>query len=237
MDVLIVDDDKPIGLYLKRIVSQVSEVNDVTVTTSSQEALELARKHRPQVVFLDVDMPEMNGLEVARAITELDRGIFLIFATAHPDYALDAYEVHPFDYILKPFDEERIKNTLHKLNRRVTEPLLPASYSKKTIPIQIPGKTILLQSDKIIYVESRRAQILINTTTGQYALKGNLDTWTKKLAPFGFIPSHRSYLVNLDQVKQIDRYGYSYNLVLKSGDKVPLSRSREKQLRKLLSDL
>ena len=235
MDILIVDDDKPVGLYLKHIVSQMPGVNGVTVTNSGPEALELAREHRPQVVFLDMNMPEMNGLEVARAIIELDSGIFFIFATAHPDYALDAFEVHPFDYILKPFNEERIKKTLNNLNRRLIEPLLPTGGSTNTIPIQLPGKTYVLQPDEIIYVESRRAQILINTTTGQYALKGDLDTWTKKLARYGFIQSHRSYLVNFNQVKQVDRYGYSYNLVLKSGDKVPLSRSCEKHIRKLLN--
>jgi DNA-binding LytR/AlgR family response regulator len=235
MDILIVDDDIPTGLYLKHIVSQVPGVTVVGVATSGLEALRIASEHKPQVVFLDVDMPKMNGLEVAQRMAEWQSDIFFIFATAYPNYAMQAFELYSFDYILKPFDEERIKKTLRKLNNRLTSQPFPAAKPKETISIQAHGKTYLLKPEEILYVESCRANILIKTLTDMHFLKGNLLTWEQKLAPYDFVQSHRSYLININQVKQVSPYGSTYELVLKSGDKVPLSRSYGKQLRKIFS--
>jgi len=237
MDILIVDDDVPTGLYLKHIVSQVPEVNVIGVADSGSEALRIASDHKPEVIFLDVDMPEMNGLEVARRMTEWQSDIFFIFATAYPDYAIQAFELYSFDYILKPFDEERIKKTLRKLNHRLTSQTLPAFNTKEVITIQTHEKTYLLKPEEILYIESCGAKIIIKTLTDAYYLKSDLHSWKDKLAPYGFVPSHRSYLVNINQVREIDCISRTYELTLKSGDKVPLSRTNEKQLRRMLSDL
>jgi DNA-binding LytR/AlgR family response regulator len=235
MDILIVDDDIPTGLYLKHIVSQLPGVTVVGVASSGLEALRIASKHKPQVVFLDVDMPEMNGLEVAHRMAEWQNDIFFIFATAYPNYAMQAFELYSFDYILKPFDEERIKKTLRKLNNRLNSQPFPAVKPKETISIQVHGKTYLLRPEEILYVESCRANTLIKTLTDMHCIKGNLHTWEQKLAPYDFVQSHRSYLININQVKQVSPYGSTYELLLKSGDKVPLSRSYGKQVRKVLS--
>jgi DNA-binding LytR/AlgR family response regulator len=236
MDVLIVDDDLPTGLYLKHIVAQVAEVTVIGVATSGLEALQLASEHKPQVVFLDIDMPEMNGLEVARRMAEWQSDIFFIFATAYPEYAMQAFELYSFDYILKPFDEERIKKTLRKLNNRLISQMLPAFNTTEIITIQTQGDTHLLKPDEILYIESCGVKILIKTLTNTYCIKGNLHSWKEKLTPYGFVPSHRSYLVNINQIKQISSYSSTYELILKSGDKIPLSRNYEKQLRIMLNE-
>jgi len=236
MDILIVDDDLPTGRYLKQIVSQVQEVTVLAVATSGPEALQLASEHKPQVVFMDVDMPEMNGLEVARRMADWQNDIFFIFATAYPDYALQALELYCFDYILKPFNEDRIKKTLQKIKDRLTPQLVPVVNDKETITIQSHGKIYLLKPDEIFYVESCRANILMKTLTDTYSVKGSLHTSEQQLAQYGFVQSHRSYLVNINQVKQVSPYGSTYELILKSGDKVPLSRNYEKQLRNMLSE-
>jgi len=234
MDILIVDDDLPIGRYLKHIVSHVPEVTVIGVATSGSEALRIASEYKPHVVFLDVDMPEMNGLEVARRMAEWQSDIFFIFATAYPDYALQAFELYSFDYILKPFDEERIKKTLRKLNQRLTSQTLPAVNPKEAIVIQNHGETHLLKPEEILYIESHRTKVLIKTLTDTYCIKGGLHSWNEKLAPYGFVPSHRSFLVNINQIKKVEPYESTYELILKSGDKIPLSRNYEKQLRKTL---
>ncbi len=237
MDILIVDDDAPTGLYLKHIVTQVAGITVIGVATSGLEALQLASEHKPQVVFLDIDMPEMNGLEVARRMAQWQSDIFFVFATAYPNYAIQAFELYSFDYILKPFNEERVQKTLRKLNDRITSQLFPVVSPKETFSIQIHWKTYLLKPKEILYVESCMTKVLIKTLTGTYCIKGGLHSWKEKLAPYGFVPCHRSYLVNINQVKKIDYIGRTYELTLKSDDKVPLSRSYEKQLRKMLNDL
>lgn len=233
MDVLIVDDDQRTGLYLEHIVSKMPGVNVMAVLTSGEEAISAARASKPQAVFLDIDMPGLSGLEVARVLADMYSDIFLIFATAYPDYALEAFEVYSFDYILKPFNEERIQTTLTRLTSRLQGQLLATSQSE-TLPVQCCGKTHFLHPDEILYVESSRDKVMIKTAHEQYSLKGTLTDWTHRLERFGLVPSHRSYLVNLSKIDEISRHGFTYNLRLSSGDNVPLSRNFAKEVKKLL---
>lgn len=237
MDVLIVDDDQPTGLYLEHIVSKTPGVNVLAVVTSGEEAIHFARKQKPQVVFLDIDMPGMNGLEAARTLHDLYSDIIVIFATAYPNYALDAYEVYCFDYILKPFDEERISKTLAKLSSTIKGQLLASTSETEAIAIQSHGRTYLLNPDEILYIESSRANVLIKTTRRELLLKGNLADWAQRLQRFGIIPSHRSYLVNVNKVREIKRSGYTYNIKLHSGENIPLSRNRAQQFKNRLGKL
>lgn len=234
MDVLIVDDNQPTGLYLKQIISRIPGMNVLGVASSGKEALGFASRCKPQVVFLDVDMPDMSGLEVARKLAEMHGDLIFIFATAYPKYALEAFEVYAFDYILKPLDEKRIRKTLLKLHSGVQGHWLTAADKPEAVTIQLHGETYLVYPAEILYLESRRANVLIKTASREFRIKGNLADWEQRLAPLGFIQSHRSYLVNLSQIKQVSRYSYTYDLLLKSGDRVPLSRSCARKLRGLL---
>lgn len=236
VDVLIVDDDRACGLYLQQIVASIPGVNVMAVAGSGLEALQLAGQHKPQVVFLDVDMPEMSGLDTARALTQLYPDISFIFATAYPKYALQAFEVHPFDYILKPLDEDRIRKTLRQLMSRLNT-RTGATTPQPSIAVQIHGETHLLSPDQILYIESSRANVVIKTINREFRLKGNLEDWQRRLAPYGFVPSHRSFLVNLAQVQKISRCGYTFDLWLKTGDRIPLSRGCIKELKKRLAEL
>lgn len=107
--VLVVDDEPVTGLFLKSILEQVPGVEIAEVITNSLEVAGKVDEHEARVVFLDIDMPELNGLELARSLRDKDESLCLVFATAHADYALEAFELYSFDYILKPFNEERIK--------------------------------------------------------------------------------------------------------------------------------
>lgn len=234
MDVLIVDDSRPSGLYLKQIISKIPGMNVLGVVTSGEDAISFAGQHTPQVVFLDIDMPDMSGLEVARRLAMAHNDLVFIFATAYPNYALEAFEIYPFDYILKPFDEKRIRKTLAKLHSSMKGRLLSGTAKPEVITVQNHGETFLLDPAEILYIESRRADIVIKTASLEYRLKGTLIDWEERLAQAGFVPSHRSYLVNLNQIKQVSRYGYTYDLLLKSGDRIPLSRSCARKIKSLL---
>lgn len=237
MDVLIVDDDQPTGLYLSHIVAKIPDINVLAVITSGEEAIRFAQAHKPQVVFLDIDMPGMNGLEAARTLADLYSDIIVIFATAYPNYALDAFEVYSFDYILKPFDEERIRKTLTKLSSTLKGQMLAATSRTEAIPVQSQGRTYLLNPDEILYIESSRTNVLIKTTHRELLLKGNLADWAQRLQQFGIIPSHRSYLVNVNKVREIKRSGYTFNIKLYSGENIPLSRNCAQQFKNRLGKL
>jgi DNA-binding LytR/AlgR family response regulator len=114
MRILIVDDEPATGLFLQSIIKELPGVK-TDIATSGKEALKKALISQPQAVFLDIDMPDINGIELAHTLAEKYEDLSLVFATAHPDHALEAFELYSIDYILKPFDQERIKRTVKKL--------------------------------------------------------------------------------------------------------------------------
>ena len=233
LKVLIVDDEAAVALYLKTIVEQVPDTTVVTISASGQEALRQFEIHHPQLVFLDIDMPGMSGLEVARLLSEKNENIYFVFATAYPDYALQAFELYSFDYILKPFNEERIKKTLRKIKRQ-TNTSSYALNKNTTIMVEHEGQKIFLNPGDIHYIESQKPKVKIKTGNNAYKITGDLKTLESQLKKHGFFRCHRGYLVNIKQIKEIAPNGYTFQIILVSGEKVILSRQKKTQLLKEL---
>lgn len=232
LKILIVDDEPVSGAYLQRIIEEVPESQVVHVATSSIEALQQAEIHKPQVVFLDIDMPEMNGLEVAQILLEKQEDIYLVFATAHPDYALQAFELYSYDYILKPFNAARIKKTIRRIINHINQPSMPQAKADTIFKLEIKGRKIFLKAADIFYIESRQPKrIYIKTARTDYLIRGDLNTIEQKLKTYSFFRCHRAYLVNLEYIKEIVPSGHTFEIILQSGDKVLLSRQHEKILR------
>lgn len=229
LKVLIVDDEAAVALFLKTIIEQTPDTTVVAIADRGQQALRQFEIHQPQVVFLDIDMPGMNGLEVAHLLAQNHENIYFVFATAYPDYALQAFEIYSFDYILKPFNEERIKKTLRKIKKHMN----PSSYALKketTIMVEQGGQKIFLKPDEIHYIESRKPKVKITTQDNAYIITGDLKNLEHLLKKYSFFRSHRGYLVNLKQIKEIVPAGYTFQIILLSGDKVLLSRQQKMQL-------
>jgi DNA-binding LytR/AlgR family response regulator len=229
LKILIVDDEVAVALFLKTIIEQIPDTTVVAIADRGQQALRQFEIHQPQVVFLDIDMPGMNGLEVAHLLAKKNENIYFVFATAYPDYALQAFEIYSFDYILKPFNEERIKKTLRKIKKQMN----PSSYAlnkETTIIVEQGGQKIFLKPGEIHYIESRKPKVKIKTRDNAYIITGDLKTLEHELRKHGFFRSHRGYLVNLKQIKEIVPAGYTFQIILLSGDKVLLSRQQKVQL-------
>jgi len=223
MRILIVDDEPATGYYLQSIIKEVPGI--VTdVAASSKEALKKVSISQPQAVFLDIDMPDMNGIELAHTLAEKYEDLSLVFATALPDHALEAFELYSVDYILKPFDRERVKKTVRKVAEKLTQSEVPILITTK-------NQKIFLKPSDILYIEARKSGTLIKTLNKTYDVTKDIKFMENALEQCDFFRCHRSYLVNLRHVKEIVPSARTYQIILDTEDKILLSRKQENQLR------
>ncbi len=228
--VLVVDNELAVGLFLKSILERVPGVEVAEVITNSLEVAQQVDRHRAQVIFLDIDMPGLNGLDLARQLREKDEDLYLVFATAYPDHALEAFDVYPFDYILKPFNEERIVKTMQRIKSGFSQ---PGSFEDDLVMCKVEGRQIILKSKEISYIESLDHKTVIKSPFyDDLVIYQSLESLEETLTNKGFFRCHRSYLVNIDYITMIDRFGKTYDIVLRSGERIPLSRRHLREIKK-----
>lgn len=228
--VLVVDDEPGIGRFLKSILEEVPQVMVADVISNPIDILSLIDQYGVQVVFLDIDMPNRNGIQLARELREKYDNLSIVFATAYPDYTLEAFELYSFDYILKPFNKERIKKTMLKLRNNLEGNFRTVNTN---LVLEKEGRKVILQPNEIIYIESRKHKIHIKTRNlTEIVVNGELYDFEDRLRSSGFFRCHRSFLVNIDCIRTISAVGYAYDIITKSGERVPLSRRQVKDLRK-----
>lgn len=231
LKILIADDDPAIAGYLKTIIEDVPDAVVVAIAVNGAEAVTKFERNKPNVVILDVDMPEMNGIEAARALSERYNGIYFVFVTAHTNYVFDAYELYSFDYILKPIDEKRVHKTIKKLKEKVHADKVAGCVSKRSIAIQVEGRRVFINPNDIVFIESIKPKVLIKTIKDQYVIGGELHTFEEYLNPRDFFRCHKGYIVNLKYIREVVPSGRTFQILLHSGDKILLSREKEKDLR------
>ncbi|MGI5964077.1 MAG: LytR/AlgR family response regulator transcription factor [Lawsonibacter sp.] len=229
LEVLIADDDPAAAAYLKKIIEEVPGVEVVSIAGDGKETIRQVEIYQPDVVFLDIDMPEMNGLDVARELAKSHPRLYFVFATAFPDYALAAFEFYSFDYILKPFNEARIRRTTRSLRDKICN---PQNRRADLILIKSDKQKLLIHQEDILYIESRLRKVFIKTKKEEHLVPGRLCDLEQQLDPQVFFRCHKGYLVNLIEIRKIVPSGQSYNIIMHSGEKISLSRKQEKVLLK-----
>ena len=197
---LLVDDEAPARSELRYLLAEHPEVHVVGEAASAPEALELARDLRYDVVFLDVEMPGATGLEVAPHVRERRDPPAIVFVTAHAEYAVDAFAVEAFDYLLKPVDPERLARVVERLRERTMENAAPV----EKVPVVAGGGTELLDFDQIHYVQADGDYSRVHTYDRAYLCTSSLGELAERL-PGGFARIHRSYVVNLAKVAVVRR--------------------------------
>ena len=197
---LIVDDEAPARSELRYLLAAHSDVQVVGEAASAPEALELARDLRYDVVFLDVEMPGLTGLEAAPLVHERRDAPAIVFVTAHAEYAVDAFAVEAFDYLLKPVDPDRLGRVVERLRERTMENAAPV----EKIPVVAGGGTELLDFDQIHYAQADGDYSRIHTYDRAYLCTFSLGELADRL-PGGFARIHRSYIVNLAKVAAVRR--------------------------------
>ncbi len=214
--VLIADDDMGMRTIMRKIVERVEDFVLVAEAGDGKTALELVEKLKPDVVFLDVEMPEKTGVECARAIQDMDPNIVIIFATAHDSYMSDAFEVYAFDYLIKPFKVERVIQTLE----RVRERLMTRSGRTAAVPAVKPralsGRMMLRHREGVSFVDlqdilliqrEERSTVLYTADNERFVTNDTLSEMEERLPADVFFRCHKSYIINLNHIRDITPYG------------------------------
>ncbi|MHB1322967.1 MAG: LytR/AlgR family response regulator transcription factor [Coriobacteriia bacterium] len=229
---LLVDDEVPARSELRYLLGEAGGVEVVGEAGSASEAFQLIRAIPYDVVFLDVNMPGLSGMELAEALSELKHPPSIVFVTAHSEHAVEAFEVAAVDYLVKPVEIRRLRMAVERL-----APATQAPVKVDRIPVEKGGRKLLLQVPDILHIMAKDDYSYIYTEGERYLSTLSLADLEHKLEPQGFFRVHRRYLVNLGQVGEVaPMYGGTMELTLKDSahTKVPVSRRRAPMLKRAL---
>ncbi len=242
LKVLIIDDDVGMRLILKKIIEKTEGFELVGEAESGETGLGLVEALSPHIVFLDIEMPGMGGIECAKRITDIAPKTFIIFATAHENYMPEAFEVYASDYLIKPFKIDRILTTLQRIkeifiNKEsavVHTPQITRDSLSKLI-IKSKEGISFIDSKDIIFIERENRYTLIHTLTESMTTSEGLSEIEERLDKALFFRSHKSYIINLSMIYKIYPYGrWTYTVKFKNTDKdALLTHDRYEQLEKL----
>ena len=216
--VLIADDDSGMRSVMRKIIGRVEGFTLSAEAGDGKTALALVEKVKPHVVFLDVEMPEMTGVVCAHAIQDMDPSIIIIFATAHDTYMGDAFEVYAFDYLVKPFKVDRVIQTLERARDRLllrgVKPLgTPVPQEARRA---LDGRLMLRHREGVSFIDLKdillvqredRATVLYTVNDGRYVTGDSLAEMEERLQSDAFFRCHKSYIINLNEIKDITPYG------------------------------
>lgn len=240
---LIVDDEKPARTHLRRLLSAHTDVDVIGEATNGLEALERAATLRPDVMFLDIEMPGLNGFQV---ISELRRPPITVFATAFDKYATRAFDANALDYVLKPVQPERLAQALSKVRSMVSRGSeayradLHRAASSLAEPTKLAGRRgnrlILLSPKEVLYVAIDTQLTFFHTSTERFLTDRTITELEQVLSPVGFVRISRSTLVNLQYARELLPWtSGTCRLKLSNGTELEVSRERARALKERLS--
>jgi len=230
---LLVDDEAPARSELRFLLSAHPEVQVVGEAASGAEALELVRDGRCDVLFLDVEMPGASGLDTAPRAQEQREPPAVVFVTAHAEYAVEAFAVEAFDYLVKPVDPDRLARVVERLRERSSE----AAAAVEKIPVVAGGGTELLDFDQIHFAQADGDYSRVHTYDRSYLCTLSLGELAERLPGSGFARIHRSHVVNLAKVVAVRRPApdrFSVQLGDASRTELDVARRQSRELRERL---
>lgn len=248
---LIVDDEPLARRRIRKLLVRDADVEVVGECANGYEAIDAINGQKPNLVFLDVQMPEVDGFAVLEGV---DRRTlpFVIFVTAYDQYALKAFEVSAVDYLLKPFDRKRFEQALVRAKNRLAnergselnqqtlallQELKARTRYLERLLIKSGGRAFFLKTDEINWISAEGKYVRLHAGRESYLLRESMSTLESQLDPRQFLRIHRSTIVNIDQVKELQPwFHHEYQVVLRDGTELMLSRSCRKKLAELLGE-
>ena len=234
LNAIIVDDEAPARSELRYLLGEVGGVDVLAEAASVREAIEKMQSYPVDVLFLDVSMPEVTGIQFADALQRLKNPPAVIFVTAYSEHALEGFKVKAVDYLVKPVETDRLHQAVNRAAEYVT--LHVKATQSERIPVEKGGKKILIAIDSIRYVMARDDYAYLQTDSDRYFSTVSLAQLEKRLDGHGFFRVHRGYLVNLSMVEEVEPVAGGTLLLTLNGveDKIPVSRRRVSSLKKAL---
>jgi two-component system LytT family response regulator len=249
--VIIVDDEPPARNKIRELIKSEPDVEVVDECTNGREAVQSITSKSPDLVFLDIQMPELDGFGVIEAIGP-EQFPAVIFVTAYDQYAVQAFEVHAIDYLLKPFDRQRFQTALNRvkdhlqtnrqgdLNQQLNSLLRQLKGPKKQAErfvVKSGGRVFFLKNDEIDWIEAAGNYVRLHVGTETHLLRETMSAIQKKLDPALFIRIHRSTFVNIEKIKELQPWFHGeYVVIMRDGTQLTMSRSYRSNLPDLLGN-
>ncbi|ATQ76191.1 DNA-binding response regulator [Massilia violaceinigra] len=228
MRILIVDDERPARDRLRHLLAQETGINAIAEARDAVDAMQQIAAFAPDALFLDIQMPEVSGLELAASLPA--PAPLIVFATAYDQYALQAFDANAIDYLLKPYDQARLGRALQRLRERLlarsAQPLPPfaGEHALRQLLVTERGVTRVIRVDRIGWIETADNYVVLHTAGEQPLMRQTLAGLLDKLGP-GFVRCHRRAAVQLAWIERVEALDKGdCELVLRDGARVPCSR-------------
>lgn len=224
--VMIVEDEPAIRKLLRKIVEKQDGFEVVSEAADFATAVTEFTKFRPEVVFVDIDLNGESGIECAKVMSALEPQLKIIFATAHSEYMANAFEMYAFDYIVKPFDVERVGRTLERI-AATCGGAEAGAVQKQTLATDETGRLLIkgrermdfIDTDDIIFIERNENLTEIVTASETFRSSATLAELEQRLTSGKFMRCHKSYIINIDRITKIEPYGrWTYTIRFKGTD-------------------
>jgi two-component system LytT family response regulator len=249
--VLVADDEPLARARLLALLPKDVAIEIIGEYGSGTEAVEAIRRDKPDIVFLDMQMPGCDGLQVVAGLEAAERPA-IVFVTAHDKFAVDAFGVRAVDYVLKPFGRERLETAVERaaeyvsarragdLGARIEGALAGAQNLPKPerLAVKADGRFVFLKFDEIVWVEAADNYVVIHTSSGERLMpRDTLSSIEGRLGPQHFTRVNRSALVRIDQVKELQPTAQGdYSILLRNGTRIPLSRALRGRFERFLTE-
>ncbi len=248
--ILIVDDEAHARARLRQMLGGEPDAEIVGECSSGRQALEVIERERPDLVFLDIQMPRLSGLQVCQALADSGQPMpLVVFVTAFDQYALNAFEIHAIDYLLKPFDRERLQKALEHARkqlwrageeaapglRSLLQELRAESRKPDRLVFKENGRLLFLRTESIDWVEADGNYVRVHAGADSHYFRETLSGLEAQLPAEKFIRISRSTLVNVDRIKEMQPLFYGdYTVLLQNGSKLSMSRGYRDRLTSFL---
>jgi two-component system, LytTR family, response regulator len=239
---IIIDDEPLARSIVKEYLEDQKEIEVLQECNDGFEGVKAIMQHKPHLIFLDIQMPKINGFEMLELLEEKPS---VIFTTAFDEYAIKAFETHAVDYLLKPFTKERFEKALEKffsqapVQKKNTEELLQSAThlpsQSERIVVKTAGKIKIIPIPEILYLEAADDYVKICTKEGSFLKNKTMSFFENTLPQDQFVRTHRSYILNVQEITRIDPYEKENHLaILRSGARIPVSKNGYGKLKEVL---